>query len=231
MNPYLEPHGFLGTGASLLADLTLIAYLLLIIPAMVIGFGFARRKLFRPYHKWTMTSILIVNWILILFLMIAAYRFDVFANFPDQPGNTRYLLPAIHGAIGLIAQVLATYVVYRMFREDSQVARAKARGEKDTSKYWFRSAKPVMRLTLTLWLITAALGVFNYLTRYDLIPTYQLGGGVIAPAATEELGVQPSVETPDLIAPAQTPDLLPPVETEDAPAETPELAEPTEAPS
>ena len=88
MNPYLEPQGFLGTGASLLADVTLLAYLLLIIPAMIVGFVFARRGMHRPHHKWTMTAITIVNWILIIFLMLAAYRFDVAGNIGSQPSNT-----------------------------------------------------------------------------------------------------------------------------------------------
>ena len=47
MDPRLQP-GLLGTGASLLADLTLLAYLLLIVPGMLAGFVFARRKHFEP---------------------------------------------------------------------------------------------------------------------------------------------------------------------------------------
>ncbi len=232
MNPYLEPHGFLGTGASLLADITLLAYLILIIPAMIVGFGFARRKLFRPYHKVTMTAITVVNWVLIIFLMLFAYRFDVADNIGPHTGNTRYLLPTIHGIIGLVAQLLATYVLFRMYREDIQVARAKARGEKDTSKYWFTSAKPIMRLTLTLWLITSVLGVFNYLIRYDIIPTYQLSAKVVAPAATPEAFAAP-LSTPEVGAPISTAEVTvqapvsteaataqPPAKTPEAPAET-----------
>jgi len=224
MNPYLEPHGFLGTGASLLADVTLLAYVLLIIPAMVVGLVFARRKMHRPHHKWTMTLVTIVNWILIIFLMLTAYRFDVAGNIGAQPGNTRYLLPTIHAIFGIPAQLLATYVIFRMFREDVQVARAKQRGETNLSQYWFKSAKPIMRLTLTLWLITALLGVFNYLIRYDLLPTYVLGDGVAAPVATEEIA---PVETPDVQAPAATADA--PTATEElAPVETPEILAPVQ---
>ena len=249
MNPYLEPHGFLGTGASLLADVTVLAYLLLIIPAMLVGFIFARRHMLRPYHKWTMTTIMIVNWILIIFLMFAAYRFDVAGNFPSQPSNTRYLLPVVHALFGIPAQLLATYVVFRMFREDVLVARAKRRGEKDTSKYWFKSARPVMRLTLALWLVTAVLGLLNYLTRYDVIPSYRLSANVIAPAVTPELGsgaALPPAATPEVpvatdelsasgtpsqppsatvLAPVQTPDVLTPVSTGAiTPNATPELS-------
>lgn len=229
MNPYLEPPGFLGTRASLLADITLVAYLLLIIPLMIVGFVFARRGQHRPHHKWAMTLVTLINWVLIIFLMFAAYRFDVAPNFPQQPDNTRYLLPVVHGFLGIPAQLLATFIVIRMFLEDRNVARAKVRGETDTSRYWFRSAKPVMRLTLILWLATATLGVLSYLTRYEVIPNYILSVGEVgtgnAPVVTPEV-FAPEV-TPELTPedPVATPELTPvPEVTADAPVETPEAA-------
>src|SRR5689334_9458943 len=130
MNPYLQPPGFLGTGASLLADITLLAYILLIVPGMVAGYILARRGRHRPHHKTIMITITAVNWLLIIFLMLTAYRYDVIGNIASQPTNARYLMPTIHGAIGLVAQLLATYIVFRMLREDTQVAAAKKRGEK-----------------------------------------------------------------------------------------------------
>src|SRR5262245_8211463 len=141
MNLYLQPNGFLGTGASLLADITLLAYVLLLVPGMIVGLVFARRKMHRPHHKYTMTAILVINWLLIIFLMVAAYSYDVAPNIGAKPGNGRYLLPTIHAVLGLSAQALGTYVVYRMFKEDADVAKAKKRGEsgKDLSKYWFNT--------------------------------------------------------------------------------------------
>ena len=192
MNPYLQPPGFLGTGASLLADITLLAYILLIVPGMITGFVFARRGKHRPHHKLTMITITVVNWLLIIFLMLTAYRYDVVGNIAAQPTNARYLMPTIHAVLGLPAQLLATYVIYRMLREDSQVAAAKARGEKgqQLSKYWFKNAKTVMRITITLWLLTALLGVFNYLIRYNVLPSFKSNRAVPAvtaePAATSE---------------------------------------------
>jgi len=187
MNPYLQPPGFLGTGASLLADLTLLAYILLIVPGIITGFIFARRGKHRPHHKRTMITITAVNWLLIIFLMLTAYRYDVIGNIASQPANARYLMPTIHGILGLAAQLLATYVIFRMLREDSQVAAAKARGEKgqQLSKYWFTSAKTFMRITIILWLLTSLLGVFNYLIRYDILPNFGSNRSTI-PAVTAE---------------------------------------------
>jgi hypothetical protein len=165
--------------------------------------------------------------------MLAAYRYDVAPNIGAQPGNTRYLLPVIHGVFGLPAQLLATFVVLRMFREDTQVRRAKARGETVLSKYWFRRAKPVMRLTLALWFLTAALGVVSYLTRYNVIPAYHLSAEAAAPVATPE--VLAPLATPEVVAPVATPEVEPPIVTPEivAPVETEALAAstPTRRPS
>jgi hypothetical protein len=89
--------------------------------------------------------------------------------------------------------------------EDYNVARAQARGEKDLSKYWFKSARPVMRITLTLWLATAALGVVSYLIRYDVIPTIVLGKNVPPPVATEEVTPEATLEND----PESTPEVDP----------------------
>src|SRR4051812_32632195 len=219
MNPYLQPPGFLGTGASLLADLTLLAYILLIVPGMITGYIFARRGKHRPHHKLTMITITVVNWILIIFLMLTAYRYDVIGNIGSQPTNARYLMPTIHGILGLGAQLLATYIIFRMLREDSQVAAAKARGEKgqQLSKYWFTNAKTFMRITIILWLLTALLGLFNSLILYNVLPNFgnnrsAVPAVTVDPAATSEVlttdepgttpepGVTPEVMTTEEVA-------------------------------
>jgi uncharacterized membrane protein YozB (DUF420 family) len=236
MNLHLEPQGFLGTGASLLADISLLAYILLIVPGMLAGAVFARRGQHRPQHKWIMTSITIINWLLIIFLMVMSYRYDVAQNIGQQPTNTQYLLPTLHAILGLPAQLLATYIVIGMLREDSQVARAKARGETNLQKYWFRNAKSKMRVALTLWLATAALGILTYLIRYEVIPNTVLGGSVPAPVATEDIPAPESTEelatpeaTNDIAAPEATEPLETPEATQDipipAPAATDELSE------
>jgi uncharacterized membrane protein YozB (DUF420 family) len=219
MDTYLNPPGFLGTGASLLADVTLLAYVFLIVPAMVAGLYFARTNRHRPQHRNTMMTITLVNWVLILWLMVAALTFDVTGNLGSQPGNPRYIFPAVHAAIGLTAQVLATYAIYRMVREDAQVAAAKRRGETDLQRYWFTSAKPVMRVVLLLWFVAAALGILSYLFRYQVISLGAASGA--EPVATEEAGgVAATEELPATGTPTETP----------AAVETSEVAAPTALP-
>jgi hypothetical protein len=198
VNPYLEPPGIFGTGASLLADLTLIAYIAILIPAMLIGYSYARRGKHRPEHRWVMTGVTIANWLLIAFLMIAAYRFDVADNISRQPGNLRYLLPTIHGILGLPAQLFATLIVGRMLIEDRAIAAAKRRGETQMRPYFWKIAKPMMQVTLALWLATSALGIASYVIRYNVIQTpLALGGdapGNVQPVVTPELVSTPEVE-------------------------------------
>jgi uncharacterized membrane protein YozB (DUF420 family) len=201
MNSLLETPGFLGTGASLLADLTLLAYILLILPGMILGFIFARQGYHRPRHKWLMIGITVANWLLIIFLMMATFMFDVAPNVAEQPTNPRYTIPSVHALLGLPAQILATYIVVRMLIEDYQVGQARQRGEKDVSKYWFKAAKPVMRLTLLLWILTASLGIITYLTRYNVIVLP--GTSVADPIQTPE-SVPPPTETEEVPEPAST---------------------------
>ncbi|MCK6577684.1 MAG: DUF420 domain-containing protein [Anaerolineae bacterium] len=195
MNLYLEPQGFLGTGASLMADITLVAYVLLIIPAMIIGFYFARHGKHRPHHQALMNSVTLLNWVLILLLMAVAYQFDVVDNIGRQPDNLRYLMPTVHALLGLPAQILATFIMVRMAIEDRSVAAAKQRGERNLRPYWWTHAKRVMQITMALWLATSVLGIVTYLVRYNVVAP--LGGSeVVSPEATEPVGAGDEEATP-----------------------------------
>ena|SRR5258708_10596158 len=133
-------------------DLVFLAYVVFIVPAMLVGFVFARRKMFVPYHKFTMTTITIVNWLLILFVMQVSYRTYVLPEIPKNLGLLNILIPTLHLIPGLIAQLLATYLVIRMWFEKQLPD-------------WFKvkNIKVVMRTTLALWLLTFILGIGNWL--------------------------------------------------------------------
>ncbi|MFN8374972.1 MAG: hypothetical protein U0694_19115 [Anaerolineae bacterium] len=194
----LDQPGFLGTGASLASDLSLLAYLIILLPLMLLGFFFARRKMFEPNHKLVMTTITLVNWFIIIFLMFVRYSQAV----QYAPGDPTLILPTIHLAFGATAQILATYLVIRMWFEKQLPA-------------WFkvRRIKRYMRTTLALWIITALLGISIYTTWY-VLDSSGSGGG--EPVATPE--VTPMSENEPMATEAAEPQA-----TEDmAPAETPE---------
>ncbi|GIK28613.1 MAG: hypothetical protein IT298_03060 [Chloroflexi bacterium] len=174
--------GFLSTDATLASDLTLLAYLLFLLPGMLLGFYFARRKKFSPHHKLVMTTVVIINWILIGFLMLVSYREGVIpylsAEFNADP---RVALPIIHGVIGFTAQVLATYLALRMWFE------------KVLPRFvMVRNIKVFMRLTLAMWIITAVLGIAIYAVWYA-VPA-QAGNSDVSPVATPELALAPTPE-------------------------------------
>jgi uncharacterized membrane protein YozB (DUF420 family) len=198
MDLRLQP-GFFGTGASLLADLTLVAYVFLLVPAMLVGFFFARRKWFEPHHKMTMTTITIANWVLILALMVGSYSAGVLPRLGENISNPRYLLPTLHLITGALAQFTATYLVIRMWFEDQLPG-------------WFKvqNIKRPMRFTLAGWLVTVLLGVGIYFTWY----TGQSAAVPETPASTQEpAATEGAAATPEAAA------------TEDATA-TPEAAAP-----
>jgi uncharacterized membrane protein YozB (DUF420 family) len=175
----------------MLADLTLLAYVVLIVPTMLIGFYFARRKLFDTHHKPIMTAIMLVNWVLIGFLMVASYAQGVLPNLPSRLSDPVYVLPTLHLIIGGAAQIVATYLVIRMWFE---------RQLPD----WFKVAniKGYMRFTLAGWLIAALLGVGIYLTWYAARPVVAIDD---LASPTPPLTSEPAVQaTPDV-----TPELTP----------------------
>ncbi|MDX1991675.1 MAG: hypothetical protein SF029_04775 [bacterium] len=226
-----EP-GFLGTGAVLSRDLTLVAYILLLVPSMLVGYVFARRKMFVPHHKFMMTGIMLLNWVLIAFVMVVSYRGAVAPEVPERLNEAFYLLPTIHLITGGLAQLLATYLVCRMWFEK-------------VLPQWVmvKNIKLYMRLTLVLWLTTAALGAGIYFLWY-VEPAQAGGESGIAPVATEEAISPEATEsdaTPDATAaaPAATEDIsdddddngaAPPAATEEAEADEDddEVEEPVE---
>jgi hypothetical protein len=214
-----EMPGFLNTAASLASDLTLTLYLFLLLPGMLLGFYFARRKRYTPHHKLTMTTVVVINWILIALVMVVGYRDgvlpflnrDVAAQFAGDP---RIVLPTLHGITGGVAQLLATYLAFRMWFENVL-----------PSWIMVKRIKRYMRFTLALWVVTIGLGAIIYVSWY--INPLQVRAA--APAATLEPGSTPEIggtlevmpgTTPEL-APGATPELM---LTAPAPGSTPEVA-------
>lgn len=202
MDPRLQS-GFLGTGASLMADLALLAYILLIVPAMVAGFIFARRRMYEPHHKLTMTTITLVNWALILYLMVNSYGQGVAPDVPARLGDLPVLSPSVHLLFGAAAQLLASVLVLRMWLENVL-----------PQALLFKNIKRYMRAALALWLITAVLGIFTYLVWYVLPAP---AADAVAPPATQEVAPAAVPETPPpSIQPEATQEVQPPEVTEES---------------
>jgi hypothetical protein len=170
--------GFLGTGAPMRADLTLLAYILILAPAMIAGYVFARRKMFIPHHKYVMTGIVVVNWVLIVAVMVASYANYVAPSLGDNLGDVSIALPTLHLITGGIAQLLGTYLVALMWTENTALEKFVPR---------IKNIKLPMRITLGLWAITVTLGILMYVVWYVTPPASADEG--TAPVATEEAPV------------------------------------------
>lgn len=200
--------GFLGTdSASLMADLTVLAYVLLLVPLMIVGFLFARRKQFVPHHQVIMTSIVLFNWGLISFIMAVSYN-NISGDVPDNIDDKFYFLPTIHLLFGLAAQLVGSYLVIRMWFEDELPAGLKV-----------KQIKPLMRFTLACWLIAVALGIITYLTWNRVIfeDEAETTPPVSTPVATEEPAAAPTE--------AATPEAVPAATEEAQPEATEEMTE------
>ncbi len=164
------------------STIVLLIYLLFLVPAMLVGFGFARRKLFRPHHKMVMTTITLVNWALIIAVMIGSYGGNVAPYLSTGISQPSLLLPTLHLITGAIAQVLATYLVILMWFE------------KSLPKFMVtHKIKTPMRLTLSLWLITAVLGLGIYIVWNAPASS----ADSLAPVATDEVPVATDVVPTD----------------------------------
>lgn len=181
--------GFLGTNASRASDISLLAYVFLFVPGMLIGFAFARRRIF-VYHQWIMTSIVLINWFLIVYIMIETYSTRIAPNLLTQGiSQIRVWLPSLHLLLGLSAQIIATFLVFQMWLGPLMPLR-------------LRPIKTWMRLTLGLWLLTAVLGVTIYLRSYGA-PFSKVKTPTPLVATQEATRPESSTAAPEATSPVQ----------------------------
>ncbi len=85
--------------------------------------------------------------------MWASYSRTVLPKVSTSFSRVGIWLPSLHLVIGLIAQLLATYLVVQMFIGPNM-------------RFPLLPFRRWMRLTLVLWLITAILGIIFYITSF-----------------------------------------------------------------
>jgi uncharacterized membrane protein YozB (DUF420 family) len=139
------------------SQISLAIYVLVLLPLMLLGFYFARRKMFNQ-HKLTMTTIFIANWALIFWVMSPSYRGMVSSEPAPDYSTIPVILPTIHMALGSIAQIMATYLVILMWTERSPLEKL--------VPFRIKNIKTPMRITLSLWIATVLLGFGIYSTWY-----------------------------------------------------------------
>jgi plastocyanin len=142
--------GFLGTGATLGSDLTLIAQVLLYI-TLCVGIVAQMRRAYK-WHDRLQTTVVVANFFFIIFIMMSAFAEQrVASTLPQRPRDPYYLSAAVHGSVGLIAQGLATYALLAGHKIlPRRIGRL---------RYW-------MWATFFFWTAAFALGITTYYTWY-----------------------------------------------------------------
>jgi len=144
--------GFLGTGAPLVADLNLVAQVLMGV-ALLVGTILARKKHFRA-HAVMQTTVLLLNLAMIGTVMWPSAEEQVMPAFPGVFDRWYFAAPSIHAMLGIAAESLGIFI--------AMVAGTKLVPE----KLRFRNWKHWMRAELLLWWMTLLSGVVTYYVWY-----------------------------------------------------------------
>lgn len=140
--------GFLGTDASLLADINLIAHILMYI-VLCLGVTAQLRRKYH-WHDRFQIPVVVLNFFFIAFIMIPSFL-TIAPQLPGKLGDPFYLIPTIHAALGLLTQGIATYCL---------LAGLKILPRKiGVLRFW-------MWTTFVLWTIVTILGIGIYIVWY-----------------------------------------------------------------
>src|SRR6266581_1387741 len=137
--------GFLGTGATFAADLTLIVQLMMGV-ALAMGAILARQKRYRA-HGICQTTVLLLNLLLIGLVMWPSFQQQVKPALSKVLHKWYYEAATIHAVLGITAELLGLYIVI--------VAGTNILPQRLRFKHW----KRWMRTELALWVIVLLSGV------------------------------------------------------------------------
>lgn len=132
------------------ADINLAAQLLLL-AGLIAGFFLARARRF-DHHGNVQTAMVLFNLVLIAFVMVPSFYGYVIAG-GSTSGRIAQLM-IVHGALGLLVQAVALYLVLRM---RTNIIPKSLRVDR---------VKPLMRGTLAAWTVLVLIGVGIYVERY-----------------------------------------------------------------
>ena len=149
--------GFLGTGAPLIADVTLVIEIAMG-AALIFGMLLARRQSYRA-HAWCQSSVVTLNLIVIALLMVPVFRSQVVPKIPAHLARPFYAVATGHATMGCIAELLGVYIVLaagtKILPKGLRLVRY---------KLWMRTA-------LVIWSLALLLGVTTY-ARWYVVPKH-----------------------------------------------------------
>jgi uncharacterized membrane protein YozB (DUF420 family) len=144
--------GFLGTAAPFIADLILLLEIAMG-AGLLAGAWLARKKQFRQ-HACCQSAVVLLNLAVIALVMMPSFHARVLPKIPARLGKAYYSLATTHGILGIVAEVVALYILLsagtQLLPEKARITRYKA---------WMRS-------NLVLWWLVLILGLATYTRWY-----------------------------------------------------------------
>lgn len=154
--------GFLGTRASLFADINLIAEIVLLV-GLMIGFVLVRvgnapankekREAWISAHQYNQTAWLLFNLVLTLFIMEVSFYRQVVPGIPAKLLRAYYATSTVHAVLGGVTILCGLYLVLRMNKLLPKPLRV---------AWW----KNLMRATLALYWVVGLFGFGTYYVWY-----------------------------------------------------------------
>ena len=152
MGSLVSMKGFLGTGATLGADLNLVVQLIMGV-ALIGGALLAKHKRFRA-HGFCQTTVLLLNLLMIGLVMWPSFQQQVKPAMSKVFHKWYYEVAVIHAVLGTTAEFLGLYIVI--------VAGTNVLPQALRFKHW----KWWMRTELVLWVIVLLSGLGTYCAWY-----------------------------------------------------------------
>lgn len=149
--------GFLGTGATFGADMNLIVQLIMGV-ALLMGVILAKQRRYTA-HGICQTTVLLLNLVMIALVMGPSFRLLVTPALPRRLHHRYYAVAAIHGFLGVAAELLGLYIV--LVAGTNLIPRALR------IKAW----KRWMRAELILWWVVLLAGLATYYVWYIALKT------------------------------------------------------------
>ena len=124
---------------------------------LLVGAWLARKRKFRE-HTWCQSVAVLLNLVLVAVVMVPTFREQVSPKIPAKLGKSYVGLPASHGALGGIVEVIALYILLaagtKLLPERLRIRRY---------KLW-------MRTVLVAWWLVLLLGAATYVRLYVPLP-------------------------------------------------------------
>jgi uncharacterized membrane protein YozB (DUF420 family) len=143
--------GFLGTGAPLYSDLSL---LLIVLSVGLFTWGW-RLAAARHYevHRWVQTSAATLNLIVVLGVMIPSFLKNILPGLPVNLLRGSYGVTSLHALVGVCGVILGLLVV---IQANQRIPR----------RFPFKNARQLMQASYGLYVASALLGIVVYILAF-----------------------------------------------------------------